>query len=140
MIVRPVAAVLAAIFCALFPHALAPADRPVTPDADAHGLPAHAIRISGELGMASIYAVAGEKTASGEQSAPGELTAAHRTLAFGTLVRVTHLQSGRWIVVRINDRGPFVDGRIIDLTPAAAQALGFSGVEGLAPVTLTGVD
>jgi peptidoglycan lytic transglycosylase len=61
------------------------------------------------------------------------MTAAHRSLPFGTLVKVTHNHSGRSVVVRINDRGPFVRGRVIDLTPAAAHALGF---DGLAPVTL----
>ena len=61
------------------------------------------------------------------------MTAAHRTLPFGTLVRVTHQRSGRSVVVRITDRGPFVRGRVIDVMPAAARALGFSG---LAPVTL----
>ncbi|MGA7165289.1 MAG: septal ring lytic transglycosylase RlpA family protein, partial [Pseudolabrys sp.] len=61
--------------------------------------------------------------------------AAHRTLPFGTHVRVTNKSNGRSVVVRINDRGPFVRGRIIDLTPAAASALGFSG---LAHVTLQG--
>ena len=61
------------------------------------------------------------------------MTAAHKTLPFGTLVRVTHQRSGRSVIVRINDRGPFVAGRVIDVTPAAARALGFSG---LAPVTL----
>ncbi len=60
-------------------------------------------------------------------------SAAHRTLPFGTRVRVTNSSNGRSVVVRINDRGPFVRGRIIDLTPAAASALGFSG---LARVTL----
>jgi rare lipoprotein A len=59
--------------------------------------------------------------------------AAHKTLPFGTLVRVTHQRNGRSVIVRINDRGPFVAGRVIDVTPAAARALGFSG---LAPVTL----
>ena len=61
------------------------------------------------------------------------MTAAHRTLPFGTEVRVTNLRNGCSAVVRINDRGPSVRGRIIDVTPAAAQALGFSG---LAPVKL----
>jgi rare lipoprotein A len=65
------------------------------------------------------------------------MTAAHRTLPFGTLVRVTYQRSGRSVVVRINDRGPFVRGRVIDVTPAAARALGFSG---LAPVTLDVID
>jgi rare lipoprotein A len=61
------------------------------------------------------------------------MTAAHRTLPFGTLVRITQRHNGHSVVVRINDRGPFVRGRVIDVTPAAARALGFSG---LAPVTL----
>ena len=65
------------------------------------------------------------------------MTAAHRTLPFGTLVRVTNQRSGRSVVVRINDRGPFVRGRVIDLTPAAARVLGFSG---LAHVTLDVID
>jgi rare lipoprotein A len=62
------------------------------------------------------------------------MTAAHRTLPFGTMVRVTHTKTGKTVVVRINDRGPFIRGRVIDLTPAAARVLGFSG---LAPVTLS---
>jgi rare lipoprotein A len=61
------------------------------------------------------------------------LTAAHRTLPFGTKVRVTHSKSGKTVVVTITDRGPFVRGRIIDLAPAAARLLGISG---LAPVIL----
>src|ERR1044071_9791224 len=86
-----------------------------------------------EAGIASVYAYSGSKTASGERANPGGLTAAHRTLAFGTHVRVTNRRNGRSITVRINDRGPFVRGRVIDITPAAASALGFSG---LAPVKL----
>jgi rare lipoprotein A len=86
-----------------------------------------------ESGIASIYAYSGTKTASGERANPSGLTAAHRTLAFGTRVRVTHRHNGRSITVRINDRGPFVRGRVIDLTPAGARALGFSS---LAPVKL----
>ena len=88
---------------------------------------------SAESGIASVYAYAGEKTASGERANPQTMTAAHRTLPFGTLVRVTNRSTGRSVVVRINDRGPFVRGRVIDLTPAAAHLLGFSG---LAQVTL----
>lgn len=86
-------------------------------------------------GVASVYSLAhsGRKTASGEIHRASEMTAAHRTLAFGTQVRVTNRRNGRSVVVRINDRGPFVRSRIIDLSPAAARALGFSG---LAPVTL----
>lgn len=86
-----------------------------------------------ETGIASIYCFRNGRTASGERARPFILTAAHRTLPFGTLVEVTNDKNGRSIVVRINDRGPFVKGRIIDLTPAGARALKF---DGLAPVTL----
>ena len=75
-----------------------------------------------ETGIASVYAYSGGKTASGERANPGGLTAAHRTLKFGTQVRVTNRRNRRNVVVRINDRGPFVRGRVIDITPAAARA------------------
>ena len=88
-----------------------------------------------QSGIASVYS--GGRTASGERASASGMTAAHRTLPFGTLVRVTYRRSGRSVVVRINDRGPFVRGRVIDVTPAAARALGFSG---LAPVTLDVID
>jgi rare lipoprotein A len=84
-------------------------------------------------GLASIYSYKGGRTASGERSQPGGLTAAHRSLPFGTRVKVTNRRNGKSVVVRINDRGPFIRGRIIDVTPAAARSLGFSG---LAPVTI----
>jgi rare lipoprotein A len=84
-----------------------------------------------QSGLASVYAYKGGKTASGERCSPAALTAAHRSLPFGTHVRVTNKRNGRSVVVRINDRGPFIKGRVIDVTPAAAKALGFSG---LAPV------
>jgi len=87
-----------------------------------------------ETGIASVYAYAGGKTASGERANPGALTAAHRTLPFGSTVRVTNKTNGRSVVVRINDRGPFIRGRIIDVTPAAARQLGFGG---LAPVAVS---
>jgi rare lipoprotein A len=77
-------------------------------------------------GVASVYS--GERTANGEFASSSGLTAAHRTLPFGTRVRVTNHQTGRSIIVRINDRGPFVAGRIIDLTPAGARALGMDGL------------
>ena len=83
---------------------------------------------SAESGIASVYAYRGGKTASGERANPSALTAAHRTLPFGTHVTVTNKKNGKSVTVRINDRGPFVRGRIIDLTPAAASALGFSGL------------
>jgi len=85
-----------------------------------------------QSGIASVYS--GERTANGEFASAGGLTAAHRTLPFGTRVKVTNKATGRSVVVRINDRGPFVHGRVIDLTPAAARAIGFSG---LAHVTLS---
>ena len=87
-----------------------------------------------ESGVASVYAYAGGKTASGERANPHALTAAHRTLPFGTMVKVTNKRNGQTVLVRINDRGPFVRGRIIDLTPAAARTLGFGG---LTPVILS---
>jgi rare lipoprotein A len=86
-----------------------------------------------EVGYASVYCFRNGPTASGERSRPAVLTAAHKTLPFGTLVEVTNQKNGRSIVVRINDRGPFVAGRVIDLTPAAARALKFDGV---APVAV----
>jgi rare lipoprotein A len=79
--------------------------------------------------VASIYSTRdGLKTASGARMSNGTLTAAHRSLPFGSKVRVTNRSNGNTIVVMINDRGPFVRGRIIDLTPAGARALGFSGL------------
>ena len=87
-----------------------------------------------ESGVASVYAYEGGKTASGERADPRALTAAHRSLPFGSTVKVTNKKNGRTVFVRINDRGPFKHGRIIDLTPAAARQLGF---DGLAPVTVS---
>jgi rare lipoprotein A len=77
-------------------------------------------------GQASWYGAqfAGRPTASGERFNPSELTAAHRTLPFGSKVRVTHASSGRSVVVRINDRGPFHGNRVIDLSQAAAEEIG----------------
>jgi rare lipoprotein A len=82
--------------------------------------------------LASVCTQSG-RTASGEHWSPDALTAAHRTLPFGTLVRVTDLRNGRSVVVRINDRGPFQRDRVIDVSPAAARQLHFSG---LVPVSL----
>ena len=84
--------------------------------------------------MASWYHAVG-KTASGERPQPQDLIAAHRTLPLGTAVRVTSLDNGRSVVVRIDDRGPFAKGRIIDLSRAAAEQLGMRG-EGVARVRL----
>jgi rare lipoprotein A len=88
---------------------------------------------SQQIGIAAIYSHRGGKSASGGTTNPSGLTAAHRTLPFGTMVRVTNRRNGWSVVVRITDRGPFTRGRIIDVTPAAAGQLGFSG---LTPVSL----
>lgn len=88
-------------------------------------------------GTASWYGRAHQArpTASGESFDMHDLTAAHRTLPLGTRVRVTDLENGRTVVVRITDRGPYVPGRVIDLSYAAAKALGMLD-RGLAPVRL----
>jgi len=91
------------------------------------GVPAYSYR-----GSASYYQH-GTRTANGEAFNPGGFTAAHRTLPFGTRVRVTNKHSGRSVVVRINDRGPFIVGREIDVSRGAAEALGMVGA-GVAPV------
>jgi rare lipoprotein A len=77
-------------------------------------------------GAASYYSneFAGRRTASGEAFNPKALTAAHRTAAFGSRIRVTNLGNGKQVTVRVNDRGPWTKGRIIDLSYAAAQKLG----------------
>jgi len=80
----------------------------------------------GEVGLASYYAdrFQGRSTASGERYDRSAFTAAHRRLPYGTKVQVTRLDNGRSVTVRINDRGPFVKGRVIDLSYAAARELG----------------
>jgi rare lipoprotein A len=85
-------------------------------------------------GMASYYR--DRRTASGEPFRASALTAAHRSWPMGTRVRVTHLGTGRKVIVRVNDRGPHTRGRIIDLTPAAATAIGLNSRQGLARVKL----
>jgi rare lipoprotein A len=91
--------------------------------------------IGGMTGMASFY-WQGQRTATGEHFNPEGMTAAHRSLPFGTRVRVTHLGNGRSVDVRINDRGPFVGGRIIDLSRGAAGVLGMRS-QGVARVKVT---
>ena len=85
-------------------------------------------------GVASFYKH-GSRTASGEKFNPGELTAAHRTLPFGTRVRVTNVTTGKSVTVRVNDRGPFINGRVIDVSHAAAESIGMVG-QGIAKVKL----
>jgi rare lipoprotein A len=97
-----------------------------------------AVLAGSQRGIASVYGNgdghAWSKTANGERVNPEALTAAHRTLPFGTKVIVSNERNGKTVIVRISDRGPFVRGRIIDLTPAGAQAIELTGLE---PVTLT---
>lgn len=97
---------------------------------------AHASTDFEQCGKASWYKLRG-KTASGEAADPDGLTAAHRTLPFGTLATVTNLSNGQSVVVRINDRGPYAKGRVIDVTQAAAQKLGMIN-QGIARVKVTG--
>ena len=89
-------------------------------------------------GIASFYTT-GTKTASGERFDTNELTAAHRTLPFGTRLRVTNVATGQSVTVRVNDRGPFIPGRIVDVTYNAATTLGMVG-GGLAKVKLEVVE
>ena len=85
-------------------------------------------RFPDQSGIASTYSSSGDQTASGEVFNSKNMTAAHRSLPFGTMVRVTNTQNGQSVVVRINDRGPFKGGRVIDVTSAAARALDFTGL------------
>jgi rare lipoprotein A len=92
-------------------------------------------------GEASYYAdrFNGRTTANGETFDINQLTAAHRTLPFGTRVRVTNLKNQKSVVVRINDRGPYAKGRVIDLSPAAARRIDMIGM-GVAPVRIEVLD
>jgi rare lipoprotein A len=101
------------------PHRVAmlhprPISRARIPDGDAKQTAAH--------GVASFYS--DTETASGEKFDKNELTAAHPSLPFGTKLRVTDVSSGRFVTVRVNDRGPYVRGRVVDISPSAAEALG----------------
>ncbi|WP_448045114.1 septal ring lytic transglycosylase RlpA family protein [Bradyrhizobium liaoningense] len=101
------------------PHRVAalhprPISRARATNSDAKQTPSH--------GVASFYS--DTATASGEKFDKNELTAAHPTLPFGTKLRVTDTTSGRFVTVRVNDRGPYIRGRVVDITPSAAEALG----------------
>jgi rare lipoprotein A len=89
-------------------------------------------------GLASFYSY-DPHTASGEKFDKNELTAAHRTLPFGTRLRVTDVNTGRSVTVRVNDRGPFVRGRVVDVSASAAQSLGITG-KGVAKVKVDVVE
>ena len=110
---------------------------PVTAGAAPSPLPESSAADTGIEGLASFYAkkFAGRRTASGEVFDPQAMTMAHPSWPFGTAVRVTHVHSGRSVVVRVNDRGPHVRQRIADLSPAAAKALGMMR-EGISRVRL----
>lgn len=90
--------------------------------------PAFAFVCHGQEGVASWYGYTGRRGANGELYTGREMTAAHKTLPFGTRVRVTDQATGRSIVVRIRDRGPYIRGRVIDLSPVARRALGMGGL------------
>jgi rare lipoprotein A len=111
-------------------HGVSCASKGKTPSA----VPAHALVTAGkpETGIASVYS--DRRTASGERFSARALTAAHRSLPFGTRVRVTSVKTGRSTIVRINDRGPFIRGRIIDLSPAAAAHIGLTKKMGITKV------
>jgi peptidoglycan lytic transglycosylase len=89
-----------------------------------------------QCGEASWYDHDGRPTASGGTVDPETLTAAHRTLPFGSKVHVENVDNGKSVTVKIDDRGPFTDGRIIDVSTAAAEALGFKG-DGVTQVRIT---
>jgi rare lipoprotein A len=91
-----------------------------------------------QCGVASWYDQAGTKTASGGIVDPTTLTAAHRSLPFGTQVHVENLRNGRTVHLKIDDRGPFIAGRVIDVSRAAAEKLGFKG-NGITRVRITPV-
>jgi len=120
---RPVLAGLGLLGLALVLHGCAEARRPTSP---ATVSPEPSKRM---VGLASWYGQQhhGRKTASGEPYDMHRLTAAHRTMPFGTRLRVTSVENGRSVVVRVNDRGPHVAGRILDLSFAAAKSLGMVG-------------
>jgi len=93
-----------------------------------------------ETGLAAVYSdrLHGRKTASGERYDRARLTAAHKTLPFGTMVKVVNTKNQKTVTVRINDRGPTQAGRVLDLSPAAAKAIGI-GPKGMAEVTAEAV-
>lgn len=79
---------------------------------------------SQQCGIASWYALT-SKTASGEYANPAKMTAAHRSIRFGKKIKVKNMRNGKSVILRVNDRGPFIKGRVLDVTKAAARKLGF---------------
>lgn len=117
------------------------ASEPVVPDALKPDTSKPALDRSGgkRFGKASFYAnfFAGKKMADGKIMDPGTNNAASRTLPLGTMAKVTNLETGKSAVVKIQDRGPYVDGRIVDLSPSTAQQIGITRREGIAKVEVT---
>ena len=132
---------LLAVACSPVAHA-ADAQKPAAsasmPAAPSPAVPAAAPApaVGAETGLAAVYSdkLNGRKTASGERYDRNALTAAHKTLPFGTRVKVTHSKNQKSVTVRINDRGPLQAGRILDLSPAAAKVLGI-GAKGMGNVS-----
>jgi rare lipoprotein A len=92
-----------------------------------------------QTGKASWYSLPGNRTACGERMNPRAYTAAHRTLPCGTRIKVTNKRNGKSVVVRVNDRGPFVRGRVVDVSKSAGAKLGMIGT-GVATVSVAVVD
>lgn len=115
-----------------------------TPIIQADSLPDSSVvaRKFKQTGIASYYAnkFHGRRTSSGERYSKHKLTAAHRTLPFGTMVKVTEVKTGKWLIVRINDRGPHTRKRIIDLSYEAARQLGMVKGKGLLKVRIRVVE
>jgi rare lipoprotein A len=136
-VARPAAAVLAAALggCAAVTPPLL--EEPLPPPSATEPVVEQRTRTPVLSGTASWYGPwhHGRRTANGERFDQNAMTAAHPTLPLGTRVRVTNLRNGRTVTVRINDRGPYVRGRVIDLSKAAAAALGFKE-QGLTPVEI----
>jgi rare lipoprotein A len=122
--------------CAVASTAAVAAGTAHAPHAPAHRH--HRIDHSGkrQVGKASIYArkFAGRKMANGARMNPRDGNAASKTLPLGTVAKVTNLETGKSAVVTIQDRGPFVDGRIVDLSPGTAEKIGLAKEQGVAPV------
>ncbi len=127
-----------AIFCAVCVSGIAVTVSSIDALAEPGSAASYTETISLQSGKASWYGPGfhGRRTASGERFNTNAYTAAHKTLPFGTKVKVTNARTGRSVVVRINDRGPCAHGRVIDLSKASARAI---GINGLAQVTLAGL-
>ncbi len=119
-----------AITCSVFLSGLAAVASSTMAAAEPGSAASYTAEASVQRGKASWYGPGfhGRRTANGERFNTNAYTAAHKTLPFGTKVKVTHAKTGKSVVVRINDRGPYAHGRVIDLSRASARAIGISGV------------